>query len=225
MQIAPYNASSLFSERLRGFGIGIFILDTIEKTSSANIVKKASQNKDAGVEALYLIVAILDRIGVATNVKKAENLDLVREAAVKPKHSDVRRQEVKIASKRVADSHYSFDIGLEPIKRKGKSLLMASCFLKDEYLGRYLIKRNFFYLPGNEVAAETTFDEITRKAERYANETIASTSVLPEVKSFLDGIRGDFEFVEDSNVGTPIYTDRENGHVMNGPYYAGGKVG
>ena len=105
---------------------------------------------------------------------------------------------------------------------------MVSLFMREGYLGRYMIKRNFFYMPANTAEAEATYGELTRKAERtkglYHDGTLKPQDILPHVKAFLDGIKGDFDFDEDS-LGVTVNRDRECYHEANGPPYIGKYTG
>ena len=44
--------------------------------------------------------------------------------------------------------------------------------------------------------------------------------VMPQVKAFLDGVRGDFEFKDEDSLGATVKRDRESYHEANGPPYS-----
>jgi len=86
-----------------------------------------------------------------------------------------------------------------------------------------MIKRCFYYLPGHTKDADATYDELVRKAEgvkkRYLQGDAQPFDVMPQVKAFLDGVRGDFEFKDEDSLGTTVRRDREAYHAAEGPPY------
>jgi len=122
----------------------------------------------------------------------------------KPK---VREESIKIASKEIKDSHYQIDVSKDIIEKNGATLFMVSAYLRDAYLGRYLIKRNYFYLPDNEKQANNTFDEITEKCNsiknKYYNDKTNIENISSEVTSFLQNISSDLKMQED-DLGTTV---------------------
>jgi len=84
---------------------------------------------------------------------------------------------------------------------------MVSCYARDSYLGRYLIKRNYFYTKDREKSADSTYDEIMTKVaaikDRYYNELIETPAIFTQIKQVLDGVISEIEIKENS-IGTNI---------------------
>jgi hypothetical protein len=79
---------------------------------------------------------------------------------------------------------------------------MVSCYARDAYLGRYLVKRNYFYSMEREAAADQAFDEIETKMkalkDRYYEEVMDVSAISTQAKKILDGVIPEIEFAEDS---------------------------
>src|ERR1035437_130313 len=116
------------------------------------------------------------------------------------------------------------DLSLDPIRKGDKSLVMASFLLREGYLGRYMIKRCFYYMPDNVPEAEATYDELIRKSEaikkRYLQGSAKTYDILPQAKAMLDGIKGDFEFKDEDSLGVTVNRGKEGYHEMEGPPFA-----
>jgi len=187
------------------------------------LVKRASSNDDA----LQAMAEVLAGMGVKANIdigellKRLANTSLNKEAATK--NGGDAEETVKIASKKIKDSHYFFDVAKTAVSRDGKSLIMVSAYMREGYLGRYLIKRNFYFLPDNGKEASEIYESLIkncrRTRRRYYDDKIGINDIFPEVKAFLDGTRGDFEDETEDNAGTAFYRNKETGHVAEGPAY------
>ena len=89
--------------------------------------------------------------------------------------------------------------------------------MKDAYLGRYIIKRNYFFTMNKEEAAEDTYEEILKKVkslkDRYYNGIVKVPAVTSQMKMILDGVISEMEIKEDS-LGTTVnrspYPDENN---------------
>ena len=79
---------------------------------------------------------------------------------------------------------------------------MISCYARDAYLGRYLIKRNFFYTEDREASADDAYGEILLKMgalkDRYYNEVIDVSAIFAQMKKVLDGVVSEIHMEEDS---------------------------
>ncbi len=197
------------------------ILSSIPKRKG--LVKTASVSSESAViNAMKAFVTVLETMAASSRLSSEEMSDLNKTAGkvVGMKSKDVT---VKMASTNVRDSHYFMDVSLDPIAKEGKSLIMVSCLMREGYLGRYMIKRCYYYLPDNAVEAETTYNELVRKSEgvkkRYLQGEVKPFDILPQVKAFLDGIRGDFEIKEGEVLGTTAERDRKGYHEAEGPTY------
>lgn len=121
--------------------------------------------------------------------------------------SSARSDIVKISSKQVRDSHFDLDISKDVVTHKNQKVFMVSCYMKDAYLGRYIIKRNYFYTMDREAAADDAYNEILKKAkslkDRYHNDVIKVSAVTTQIKTILDGVISEIEISEDS-LGTTV---------------------
>lgn len=131
--------------------------------------------------------------------------DLNKQAAKKT--GKERRDEIKIVSKHIKDSHYQVDISKDLITKDEKKMFMISCYARDAYLGRYLIKRNFFFTSDREEFADSAYDEIVTKMaavkDRYYSGLIDVSAINTQFKRILDGIIAEIETEEDS-IGTNV---------------------
>jgi len=216
--------NSLMNDKSEGILIGHGILDALISSGmvKTSLVKTASANpSEAIVAAIKAFATALESLATVSNVPQEAVAELSKTASSEEVVSkDVT---IKVASTTVKDSHYFMDVSLDPIKKSDKSLVMVSFLMREGYLGRYMIKRCFYYLPSNVKEAHETYNEIVRKAEgvkhRYLQGEAKPFDIMPQVKSFLDGIRGDFEFKDEDSLGTTVKRDREGYHAAEGPPY------
>jgi len=142
---------------------------------------------------------------LSTNERNASESGSIEKTST-VKNSE-RKDDIKIVSKSIKDSHYQIDISKDTIVHKGVKVFMVSCYARDSYLGRYLIKRNYFYTMGREAAADEAYDEIYSKMrslkDRYYNEIIDVPSISNQAKIILDGVISEVDFKEDS-LGTTV---------------------
>lgn len=191
---------------------------------SSPIQKSAS----SGSNVMAAVVKALSGMGVKANIDLSELLkrlsdDPMMKNASEEKTSDSEEETIRIASKKIKDSHYFFDITKDRVSKNGKSLILVAALMREGYLGRYLIKRNYWFLPDNNTEASDVYNELRKRCQRvrrrYYDEKIAVNGIFPEVKAFLDGTRGDLEDIEEDNVGTAHYRNKETGHTLEGPSY------
>jgi len=209
---------SMMSGKTEGILVGYAILDAI--LPSKGMIKTASASSDTVLMAIKAFVAALESVSTTTNITADAVVELGKTAAIKGEIAS-KDITVKIASTAVKDSHYFMDVSLDPIKKADKSLVMVSFLMREGYLGRYMIKRCFYYLPSNIKEADATYDELVRKSEgvkkRYLQGDMKPFDVMPQVKAFLDGVRGDFEFKDEDCLGTTVQRGREGYHMAEGP--------
>jgi hypothetical protein len=176
------------------------------------MVKTASVGNDQLITLFTQMLSALNMTVKNEDVKEivnrmsADTGDLNKNASMN-KNSMERRDDIKIVSKSVKDSHYQIDISKDVIQREGKKMIMVSCYARDAYLGRYLIKRNYFYTPDRNKFADNAYDEILTKVgdikDRYYNEVINVKAVFEQIKQSLDGVISEIEIKEDS-LGTTV---------------------
>jgi len=150
---------------------------------------------------------IMDNVSLNNNEKKSETDNSFSKLAMSKEVKSERNDEIKIASKSVKDSNYQIDISKDIITKNSKKIIMVSCYARDSYLGRYLIKRNFFYTTDREAAANEAYDEILLKTsalkDRYYSEIIDVAGISTQIKTILDGVISELKFEEDM-LGTTV---------------------
>jgi hypothetical protein len=134
--------------------------------------------------------------------KDKETQNAFEKTAAIRKNSREKRDEIKIVSKSLKDSHYQIDVSKDLISKNNKKMFMISCYARDAYLGRYLIKRNFFYTENREASADDAYGEIILKMgalkDRYYNEVIDVSAIFSQMKKVLDGVVSEIHMEEDS---------------------------
>jgi len=190
-------------------------LDVVDKYESKMIKTASSGSTEVDSSALVsLFTQMLATLNVQANgdlkdiVSKISDAsgNIEKEATIK-KDSKERKDDIKIVSKNIKDSHYQIDVSKDIIKQDGKEMLMVSCYARDAYLGRYLIKRNYFYTADRDKFADNAYDEIMTKVgalkDRYYNEIINVSGIFTQLKQILDGVVSEMEMKEDS-LGTSV---------------------
>lgn len=191
------------------------LLNNVESTSNSEKMTRTASSVDQQqlINAFITILSSLNlKVDDSRNIQDVIS-DLSKsgtnssENKIASRKTSERKDEIKIVSKSQKDSHYQFDISKDLVSKDGKSVFMVSCYARDAYLGRYLIKRNFFYTAAREEAANQAYDEIMTKTaaikERYYNEVIDVSTIFTQVKKVLDGVISEIKLEEDS-VGTNI---------------------
>jgi len=191
------------------------------------MVKTASTDGgEINGEIVKAVVESLSSMGIKANIDIGELIRKLCTSAMTKEagQKDTSAQNtVKIASKKIKDSHYDIDIAKDMIVSDGKSIIMVSAYVKEAYLGRYLIKRNYYFTSDNENDAEYIYNDLITKAkrtrDRYYSEKIGTKGIFPEVKAFLDGVKGDLE-LEPTSLGTTVVREDTRGHEVGGSPYA-----
>lgn len=178
------------------------LLSKIDNEGDKGLIKTASTNQD--------LIGLFTQMLACLNLKANDNSikdvltalgerDLQKTATKKSKE---RKDEIKIASKTVRDSHYQIDISKDTIVKAGRRLHMVSCYARDAYLGRYLVKRNYYFTDARENAADEAYDEIVKKMaslkERYYEEVIGIEGMSTQMRKILDGVISEIESDEDT---------------------------
>ena len=185
------------------------VIDFVDEHGSKSLTKTASVNKK---DLITLFITMLQQL----NLSSSDTEDVINSFASKANHeiksakkeSGERRTDIKIASKSIKDSHYQIDVAKDKIKHKGRDVYMVSCYARDAYLGRYLIKRNYFYSMDREASADATYDEINSKMnalkDRYYEEVMDISAIGAQLKQILDGVVSEVEFKEEDSLGTTV---------------------
>lgn len=187
---------------MAGEKIGQFI-SKIEEEGAKKLIKTASSNQDL-IGLFAQMLACLNLKANEGSIKDiisalSEKSDLQKTAI---KKSQDRKDEIKIASKSIRDSHYQIDVSKDSIVKAGRRLFMVSCYARDAYLGRYLIKRNYYFTENREASADDAYDEIVKKfaslKERYYEEVIGIEGMSTQMRKILDGVISEIESDEDT---------------------------
>lgn len=186
-------------------------------SSTGSLVKTASSEN--GKSALSVIAEALSEMGIKTEIDLS---DLLRRIFMKvaetdqmektaSKKSSAREETIKIASKEIKDSHYQIDISKNLVEKNGIKLYMVTAYATDSYLGRYLIKRNYYYLPDNEKEADTTFDEVSAKVKKirdsYYKGNMEIKAISTDIIRVFQGVVSDMKFGSEDDIGTTVKRD------------------
>ena len=187
--------------------------------SGGKMIRTASNNSDNNVntENNTALIMLFSNMLSALNMNGNGNMNdfvnkvstnsngLNQQAATKTGES--KKDEIKIVSKSVKDSHYQIDISKDIVAQDNKRVYMISCYARDAYLGRYLIKRNYFYTMDREKYADKAYDEILAKVgevkERYYDGVIQTSGIFTQIEASLSGIISEIDMKEDS-LGTTV---------------------
>jgi hypothetical protein len=187
------------------------VLDMVGDEAQKGMVKTASSGQNGQLDTSSLIVLFTQMLSTLNMTANGDDIkDVVnriakgsvsKEASIN-KDSKERKDDIKIVSKSIKDSHFQVDISKDIIKQNGQEVFMVSCYARDAYLGRYLIKRNYFYTTDREKEANSSYDEIMTKVasikDRYYNELIETSAIFTQIKQVLDGVISEIEIKENS---------------------------
>ena len=175
------------------------ISKVLSSQEDRSLIKTASTDQS---QLIGLFIQMLSALNIKVNAVEAQSVmdNLTKSGSIK-KSSDDKKEEIKIVSKSIKDSHYQIDISKDLVNKDNKSVFMVSCYARDAYLGRYLIKRNYFYTQSREAAADDAYEEIVKKSksirERYYNGVIDISEIFPQMKKSLDGVIAEIKIEED----------------------------
>lgn len=173
-----------------------------------NVEPKPRSKKLSKKEAFTRLLEDLDSESDSSFDDVTKNDEELIERPKKKSSIESKDITIKIASKEIKDSHYQIDVSKDLVKKNGSKLIMVSAYFRDAYLGRYLIKRNFYYLPDNEEDADATYAEICKKMKMIKNNyyegKITVKSISTDVYKVLQGIISDIKFDEEDELGTTV---------------------
>jgi hypothetical protein len=201
---------------------GEMLLDILK--SDGKIVKTASSGQ---TDVLKAVAEALSGMGVVANIDIGELLKRLASASLQKTAAENTRgsqdETIKIASKKMDDSHFFIDVSKDVVSKGGKSMFLVCAYVREGYLGRFLMKRNIYFLPDNSKDASEAYDELVKKAtkvrERYYDGKIGVNDIGPEYKTAMDAVKGDLEFKDEDKIGSNVYIDRNSGHQTAGPSY------
>jgi hypothetical protein len=188
------------------------LISIIDQHSHQKMIKTASVDNDQLIKLFSNMLMCLKMEADDSQIKEiinkisSKSTNINQQAAI-TKDSKERKDDIKIVSKHIKDSHYQVDLSKDIIQQNNKKVFMVSCYARDAYLGRYLIKRNYFYTQDREKFADEAYDEIFTKInaikDRYYNEVIKVSDIVSQMKTCLDGVISEIKMEEDS-LGTTI---------------------
>jgi hypothetical protein len=188
-------------------------LGCVSSISNSGMTKTASTGSSN--ELVIALAKVLSDMNLKTDVdigdlfkRLLSSVSIEKTAGTK---RATRQENILIASKEIKDSHYQVDVSKDLIDREGKSLYMVSVYARESYLGRYLVKRNFFYLADNESGADEAFDELCAKMTKikssYHSGKIGIKSVTTEMVRVIHGVLSDVTFKDENEIGTTVKRD------------------
>jgi hypothetical protein len=136
---------------------------------------------------------------------------------------DIKEDRVTFISKEIKDPHYEAYVSQAKIKKSGKSMRMVSYYVKENYLGRYLIKRNYYFYDKNKKEANNAYDILidnTKKIrKKYYQEEIMSANIPQETQNLSNSMQGDFTFDSEDTLGTTVSRNHLNGSAVYDWFY------
>lgn len=203
MSIIINNSDKIDMSHLYKFQAGEKIKNLM---SSMNNVKqnrliKTASNQNQNEQLINLFMKMLSNLNLKNDGNVQSTIEnLTKNAKIDKSSNGDKSDTIKIVSKHQKDSHYQIDISKDEINHDGKRVYMVSCYARDAYLGRYLIKRNFYYTIDREKIADSVYNEILTKTShiknRYYEGIIDVSAIFNQIKQILDGVISEIEYKE-----------------------------
>jgi len=131
-------------------------------------------------------------------------------------------EQIMFTSKEIEHPHYEVFTCLTTIKKNNKSLIMVSFYMKESYLGRYLIKRNFYFLKKSMGGAKKLYKNFvteTKKTRRdYYDDEIMHTEIVRLLQNYINESSGDFKSERDS-IGTTVKRTQTDSSTVTDWFY------
>jgi len=192
------------------------LLTFTEQQKKQELIRQASSARVSKGDLVQLFVQMLNSLNMETDGNAQEVMhklmgdeNSINKEAASSKTGE-RSTEIKISSKKLRDSHFDVDVAKEEVFHEDKRVLMVSCYVKDAYLGRYRVKRNFFFATDRGAAADEAYDEIVRKMkslkDRYYEGIIDTPAISVQAQLILEGVVSELRMNEDEhNLGTTLH--------------------
>ena len=170
--------------------------DSLVKTASSNLDQKINvNNKDINVNLTY------KKLVTAQQNNTDSGLDLEEER-------------LTIVSKEIKDPNYEAYVTKVAVTKDNQKIYMVSFFLRDLYLGRYLINRNLYFLKENHSKAKEAFNKFIATTKRVRNEyyaeNLANIYIPKELQNYAIDQAGDFDFKNEDKLGTTVQRKHHN---------------
>jgi hypothetical protein len=129
---------------------------------------------------------------------------------------DIKLEENRtmIVSKEIKDPNYEAYITKVAVTKNSEKIFMVSYFLRELYLGRYLINRNLYFLKNNHAEAKKAYKELIafteETRESYYSEEIASINLPIKLQNHVIDMSGDFDFKDEDILGTSVKRKQMN---------------
>jgi len=143
------------------------------------------------------------------------------------KSSDIKEENILIVSKDIRDPHYESYVYSFVVKEDDRDIRIVSYFMKELYLGRYLIKRNFYFKEDNKKSANEMFENLLDKTEEirdlYYSSKITNQAIFKHVENYLEESKSKSDFVnDDDSLGTTVNRKSED-HSTVDDWFARGE--
>ena len=132
---------------------------------------------------------------------------------------DLIEENIVIISREIKDPHYDVKISRVKMRKNDENIFVVSFLLKENYLGRYLISRNLYFLEGNSKKSKDVLEEVVNfvKVIRndYYSEEFDSIHIPTLLQNFIMKKTGDFDFKNESQIGSTVH----NKHINEASVY------
>ena len=177
------------------------ILDFVDEKGKNPMIKTASTDQNT---LINLFMQMLNALNLKVSDDNVKNIfNKIAEQSIKTSSKTVtgdKKEEIKIVSKHQKDSHYQIDVSKDLIVKNNRKIHMVSCYARDAYLGKYLIKRNFYFTQDREKFADDAYEEISLKMsslkDRYYNDILDISGIFTQMKKILDGVVSEIKLEE-----------------------------
>lgn len=181
-----------------------------------SVINKVEKNKDNIIKTASSSVDNIDKYITDDNLKSSVTVnDIIVEAKSEESGNDLEEQRLTIISKEIKDPHYEANITKVKMKKGGKNIYVVSYFLRETYLGRYLINRNFYFLEKNHKRAKKLYSDLAEKTEEvrneyYGTENFTSIKIPIQLQNYTIDQTGDFNFENEKSLGTTVQRKHVN---------------
>jgi len=192
--------------------------NTIEKNIDCifGIVAKIKKDKLTLTKTASTDIDAIDKYINGEDVKVNVSVSKILEAKKSDLDDeiDLIEENIKIISREIKDPHYDVMISSTKMKNNSDKIYVVSFFLKENYLGRYLISRNLYFLENNVKESKKAFDEIVEFVKtvrnNYYEDEFDSIQIPIMLQNYIIKKEGDFNFERESKLGTTVFSKHVN---------------
>lgn len=165
-----------------------------------SLVKTASNGK-------MTIGDFIERFGLSSKISFDEIGEL-KEAKKQIVNDNKDKEVITIISKEIKDPHYEIYIEIADMEKSDIDITTLSFYCKEAYLGRYLIKRDAYFLRKNKKEAIKAMRNLVQAINDIKQEYYDGNMICGEVSKALHNIAqaqtGDFTFKKEESIGTTV---------------------